>query len=225
MQFINHRINTIAQLAHVPTENGAEIDIRYHNDTLVLHHDPFAHHTNPPETLREFLGKWRHTGPLILNVKTEGVEQSCIQMMQEFDIQNWFFLDLSMPFFAIYSEHAKNKNIHGFGVENLAVRFSEREPIEYALAFTGRAKWVWIDCFTELPLDSDKVTQLRAASFKLCLVSPELQGHSLNRIAEFQTKCEGFDIDAVCTKRPDLWGQPTPPELVTYLDAQYPFHK
>lgn len=225
MQYINHRINTRAQLAHVPKGNGVEIDIRYHNDTLILHHDPFAHHTNNPETLRKFLEGWQHAGPLILNVKSEGIEQSCIALMKEFNLTNWFFLDISMPYFAIYSEHAKNNTFQGFCVENLAVRFSEREPIDYALAFSGAARWVWVDCFTKFPLGAEEVSKLREAGYKLCLVSPELQGHSLDRIQEFRQKSIDFDIDAVCTKRPDLWGQPTSPELVTYLETQYPFQK
>ena len=49
---------------------------------------------------------------------------------------------------------------------------------------------------------------LKNAGFKLCIVSPELQGRSdHNHIMEFRSKIEllGINGDAVCTKYPDLW--------------------
>ena len=36
-------------------------------------------------------------------------------------------------------------------------------------------------------------------------LSPELQNHSLNLIPEFKTLIKNMTIDAVCTKRSDLW--------------------
>jgi hypothetical protein len=94
--------------------------------------------------------------------------------------------------------------VPGLGVDNLAVRFSEREPIEYALAFAGAAGWVWVDCFTRLPLDAHNHARLKA-HFKICLVSPELQGHDTSRIEEFKIQLRGLQIDAVCTKVPERW--------------------
>lgn len=220
--YINHRINTVEQLSHVALTNGIELDIRYHENELVLHHDPFRHHETAPEKLEDLLKAWHHNGPMILNVKTEGVEKACIALMNKYNIKNWFFLDLSMPYFAIYAETAKNKEIEGFGPDNLAVRFSEREPLEYALAFAGKANWVWVDCFTHLPLNNDIYTKLKDAGYKICIVSPELQKHSMNNIAAFQKQLAGMDIDAVCTKRPDIWGQTTTEENQTYLNSTYP---
>ena len=125
--------------------------------------------------------------------------------MAKYKIDNWFFLDMSMPYFAIYSEIAINNRLKNFGPANLAVRFSEREPIEYALAFKDKAKWVWVDCFTKMPLDNNSYKKLKDAGFQICLVSPELQKHSTDRIADFKKQLIGLEIDAVCTKRPDLW--------------------
>lgn len=223
MIYINHRINTVEQLAKVPKTNGAEIDIRYHENELVLHHDPFQHHINSPQKFRHFLESWHHEGPLILNVKTEGVEKECIKLMRDFKVKNWFFLDLSMPYFCIFSEHAKNGRFEGFSPENLAVRFSEKEPIEYALSFSGKASWVWVDCFSYLPMYEENYNALKQAGFKICLVSPELQSHSMDLISEFRAQCGDMEIDAVCTKRPDLWGQNLPENVIKQLERDYPF--
>ena len=206
LQIIAHRINTIAQLKNVPKNFGIELDIRYHDNDLVLHHDPFLHHLEPkPEKFSEFLKHYDCSGELILNVKTEGVEEKLIAIMNQFKIKNWFFLDLSMPYFVKYAKLAASVSVQGFTADNLAVRFSEEEPIEYALKFAGKAKWVWVDCFTKLPLDDESYKKLKAAGFKICLVSPELQKHSVDRIAEFKKQIGTKFIDAVCTKNPDLW--------------------
>lgn len=206
LQIIAHRINKIEQLKSLPEHFGIEVDVRYHNDDLVLHHDPFNHHKDPLlEKLSDLLSSYKLSGPIILNIKTEGVERACIELMSKFKIKNWFFLDLSMPYFVKYANSAKNKSIPGFAAENLAVRFSEEEPIEYALAFSGKASWVWVDCFTKMPLDDLSYQKLKDASFKICLVSPELQGHPINFIQEFKSLLRGKEIDAVCTKNSKLW--------------------
>ena len=205
MIIIAHRINTLSQLKSVQKDFGIELDVRYHEDDLILHHDPFSHHNSNPEKFSEILKHYQCEGPIIVNVKTEGVEEKCIELLNKFKIKNWFFLDLSMPYFVKY---AKRSDITGFfSPENLAVRFSEEEPIEYALNFAKKAKWVWVDCFTKLPLDDVTYNKLKQAGFKICLVSPELQKFSTDRIAEFKKQLQGKEIDAVCTKYPDLWRQ------------------
>jgi hypothetical protein len=203
LQIIAHRINTIAQLKEVPKNYGIELDVRYLGNELALHHDAFLQ--DQMQNFPDFMKHYHCTGPMILNVKSEGIEERCIALMKQFQITNWFFLDLSMPFFVKYSKIAFSGAIPGFSPENLAVRFSEEEPIEYALNFAGKAGWVWVDCFARMPLDDESYQKLKRAGFKICLVSPELQKHDQSRIAEFKNQLAGKEIDAVCTKYPDLW--------------------
>jgi hypothetical protein len=89
-------------------------------------------------------------------------------------------------------------------VRRLAVRYSEFEPVEFALAFAGRVEWVWVDCFTRLPLDAETYRQLRR-NFKICLVSPELQNHPRSMIQSFRQQLRTMPIDAVCTDYPADW--------------------
>lgn len=205
MWIIQHRVNTAAGLRKLPKSHGAEIDIRYHDDDLVLAHDPFGHHRLRPERLEDWLTAWDHDGPLILNVKTEGLEQDCIAMMGRHGVRQWFFLDLSPPYLVKYSLAAARGEQASFSPANLAVRFSEHEPVEHALSFAGRAGWVWVDCFSRMPLDRQTAERLRDAGYRLCIVSPELQKHDEERIAEFRRLLASIQPDAVCTKRPDLW--------------------
>jgi len=194
MEIIAHRRNTAAELAATPPNLGVEIDIRTRNGDLILHHDPFA----GGELLEQWLERFRH-GTLILNVKEEGLEDRLIELMGERGVERFFFLDQSFPFLVRTADK---------GERRCAVRVSEYESVETALSLAGRIEWVWVDCFTRFPLDGSSASRLADAGFRLCLVSPELQGQSadsdipaLRRLLE----AEGIKADAVCTKRPELW--------------------
>jgi hypothetical protein len=207
MWIIQHRVNMPSDLRMLPRHHGAEVDLRYHCDTIVLAHDPYGHHRQNLASFEDWIAGWDHEGPLILNVKTEGLEDDCIALMRKHGVRNWFFLDMSPPYLVRFSLAAARHEIPGFTPANLAVRFSEHEPLDYALSFAGRAGWVWVDCFSRMPLDSEAAARLREAGFRICIVSPELQKHDLGRIAEFRGLLESIQPDAVCTKRPDLWLQ------------------
>lgn len=189
---IAHRINTVEQLIKVDKTYGIEIDIRYEGKNLVLHHDPLR---TGDELLDDFLKAYNHQF-VILNVKTEGIEKEVLRLLAKYSIKNYFFLDLSLPYLIKYMN---------LGEDNIAVRYSEYEPIEFVLAFKGKVKWVWIDYFTKNPLTVESYLILKNAGFKLCIVSPELQGHSINTIEKYKRQLKKMDISAVCTKRPDLW--------------------
>jgi hypothetical protein len=187
---IAHRINTIAQLQNTPVEYGVELDLRPDGNKIIIHHDPFAQ----GEDFEDWLKFYKHKF-IILNTKAEGMDERVIALMEKYQISNYFFLDLSLPFLIKYMKK---------GVSKIAVRFSEFEPMEFVMKFAGKVEWVWVDCFTDLPLNQDNYTILKK-HFKLCLVSPELQGFDVSRIQEFKNKLQDMPVDAVCTKRPDLW--------------------
>lgn len=187
---IAHRINTIAQLKATPPEYGVELDLRPDGNKIIIHHDAFAQ----GEDLEEWLKHYHHS-MIILNTKAEGMEERILALMEKHKIKDYFFLDLSLPFLIKYMRK---------GVSKLAVRFSEYEPIEFVMKFAGKVEWVWVDCFTHLPLNQSNYQELKK-HFKLCLVSPELQGNDLGMIEKFKEQLRGMDIDAVCTKQPQLW--------------------
>ncbi len=192
MILIAHRINTAAQLQDVPPEYGVEVDLRDRGERLILQHDPFK----DGEDFETYLSHYRHR-LIILNVKSERVEHRALELMRRFGVEDYFFLDSSFPMIRLLSEQ---------GERRIAVRFSEHEPVESALAVAGRAEWVWVDCFTRMPLTPESYTELKS-HFRLCAVSPELQGRPVTEIAAYAERLRPYPVDAVCTKRPDLWRQ------------------
>ena len=193
MNIIAHRRNTLAELKATPVQFGVEVDIRSHGEKLIIHHDPFV----DGEEFERWLAHYRH-GILILNVKEEGLEARLIALMAEHGLSDYFFLDQSFPFLVKWSRQ---------GERRCAVRVSEFESIDTALALAGSIDWVWVDCFTRFPLTAESAATLRQAGYRLCLVSPELQGRPADvEIPALRTLLASLriDADAVCTKTPDL---------------------
>jgi hypothetical protein len=194
MKLISHRRNTVSELLATDSKYGIEVDIRSKGDRLIIHHDPFV----AGESFDEWIDAYRH-GTLILNVKEEGLEARLIALMQSKGIADYFFLDQSFPFLVKWSKAGEHR---------CAVRVSEFESIETALTLAGKVDWVWVDCFTRFPLSAYDARSLKDAGFKLCLVSPELQGRDANvEIPQLASLLKERNIaaDAVCTKRPNLW--------------------
>jgi len=194
MKLISHRRNTVSELLATDSKYGIEVDIRSKGDRLIIHHDPFV----AGESFDEWINAYQH-GTLILNVKEEGLESRLIALMQSQGIADYFFLDQSFPFLVKWSKAGEHR---------CAVRVSEFESIETALTLAGKVDWVWVDCFTRFPLSEHDARSLKDAGFKLCLVSPELQGRDANvEIPHLVSLLKERNIaaDAVCTKRPNLW--------------------
>jgi NADH-quinone oxidoreductase subunit B len=90
------------------------------------------------------------------------------------------------------------------GNKNIAVRYSEYEPLALSQKFQGLVDWVWVDCFKDWSLSEHDYRELKK-HFKLCLVAPELQGHPPSKTEEFKNKLKQMPFDAVCTKKPEQW--------------------
>ncbi|MEM6450149.1 MAG: phosphatidylinositol-specific phospholipase C/glycerophosphodiester phosphodiesterase family protein [Cyanobacteria bacterium P01_D01_bin.105] len=193
MLIIHHRRNTLKLLAETHPRYGVEVDIRSDGSQLIVHHEPFKNAVG----LEEWLQGYKHR-LVILNTKEEGLESHLSDLMKKYGIQDFFFLDQSFPFLVKTAKEGENR---------CAVRVSEYESVETALNLAGRVRWVWVDMFTRFPLTKEDYDQLKTAKFRLCLVSPELQNHSVSMISELKKYLQANDIsmDAVCTKSPELW--------------------
>lgn len=188
MEYIAHRINTKEELCQLPHEYGVELDLRDDlNGRIYIQHNPFE----PGEDFEEYLKVYHH-GTMILNVKSERIEHKILELIKNYDVKSYFFLDSTFPMIKLLSD---------MGERNIALRFSEYEGIDTLEAMQGKVDWVWVDTFTKLPLNRETATRIKNMGYKLCLVSPELQGQP-EKISVYteQIKKEEINFDAICTK-------------------------
>jgi hypothetical protein len=182
--YIAHRINTLEELAKVPSEYGIEIDIR---DELLVVHDPFT----PGIQLEDLLKRFHHRF-IILNIKCERIEYKIMDLLSKYNITDYFFLDSSFPM--IYKLTSE-------GNKNVAIRYSEFE--HSILEMKGRCDWIWVDSFNDtLSLSASDYQAFKEAGFKMCFVSPELHGFSIESIDKLMNEMRerGMVPDMICTK-------------------------
>lgn len=193
MQIIYHRVNKSIQLADIDIKYGVEIDLRSNNGKIILEHDPFSE----GEIFENWLQCFHH-GTIILNIKEEGLEDMTVDILKRRNVHDYFFLDQSFPFLV-----NKNKTIN----KKTAVRYSEFEDIETVKKVRNLISWIWIDCFTKYPSsDLEILKYFQKEGIRLCLVSPELQGHNhINFVKQYKTLIKSYNLDAVCTKYPEFW--------------------
>ncbi len=187
MKFIAHRINTLNELKSISPNYGVELDLRDYQKDLILSHDPFV----GGELFADYAKHYNH-GTMILNIKSERIEWEVLKILKQNQISDYFFLDSSFPMIYQLSEN---------GETNIAIRFSEFEKADTVFAMQNRVKWIWVDCFTKIPIDKILFDEFKDAGFKLCFVSPELQGRQEDIIPyKNYLKEKNIIFDAVCTK-------------------------
>lgn len=192
---IHHRINRVADLDRVAADQGAECDLRRGPGpgTVRLAHDPDEDGDDLGEWLDRFAARGCR-GPLVLNVKEDGLEEWALGLVRRRGIEDFFFLDSQVPTLVRWTARR--------GERRFAVRLSGFEPPEAVGRFRGLAEWLWVDCFDGEPLPAE-VVQDASEGFRVCLVSPELQGAEPEAIADFAVLLPF--ADAVCTRHPEAW--------------------
>jgi hypothetical protein len=194
MIIIQHRVNDLLSLRNTPKDFGVEVDVRSTDSDLYLSHDPFTKGVS----FREYLEGYNHR-LLVLNVKEDGLESACLELLNNFGVKDYFFLDQPIPSLV-------RGGLQGF--RDVACRMSEFESIQSTRLQAPFANWVWVDFFMKPEIEVGLFGTLKSLGLKVCLVSPEL--HSIDRIHEVRELrdilfSQGVTPDAVCTKYPEKW--------------------
>lgn len=202
MKIVAHQINTLEKLKELPNTYGVEIDVRGYGERMLLNHDPIVD-PNTHVDLETYLKQATAQGVsfYVFNIKEAGYEQRVIDLAAKYNISknNYFILDVEFPY--LY------KAVRKLGIREIAVRYSEAEPIQAAEAQmidgVPMLDWVWIDTNTRLPLDEVKDGQdivNRLMKFKTALVCPDRWGRpeDIDSYAE-EIKQKGLRLDIVMT--------------------------
>lgn len=182
----------------VAAGHGIETDLR--RDALgrfYVSHD--AGTWSPATCARRHAALWRRArGPIALNLKEAGHEAALVAFLHEEDLRSRVFLfDLEL---LDGGSGMIADRLHRIdpGVP-LAVRVSDRgEPVARALRQTA-ADVVWLDEFDGPWATREDVTRLSLAGFRVCAVSPDLHGGSLEASRRRWDAFVRWGVDAICT--------------------------
>ena len=76
--------------------------------------------------------------------------------------------------------------------KNIAVRFSEFEPIENATSFSGKLNWIWIDSVTKVPINKENFKIIN--QYNICVVCPSLWNR-VNEINDVKQNLDSYNFD------------------------------
>ena len=192
--FVAHRINNLKNLSMIEKNVGIEIDIREDNQDIVLAHDPFTKNVQDKIKLIEILPFFENRF-LIINVKSERIEQRFIEISKNYlKRNNYFFLDSSL---SVINQYRNNKDFI------FCSRYSEYESLLTSKMLVKKklTNWIWIDVFNKLPINKKISITLNNIKAKKCLTSPCLLGREED-IKKYAKIIKRFDlnIDAICCK-------------------------
>ena len=191
MIFIAHRRNTLEELNTTPVEYGmrsiSAAAAKTSSSTMMRWFRA---------EISEWIAAYRH-GTLILNVRKRDWRRACFPM-DSHGITDFFFLDQSFPFLVKWAKAASSAAPSAYRIRIHRYRAQSRGQSRLGLGGLLHA----------LSVERGRGARLQDAGFRLCIVSPELQGRNaeteIPAYAALLTE-RGIAAKAVCTKRPDLW--------------------
>ncbi len=171
---------------------GIETDIRDCNGSLIVSHDMAVADSVKVNELFELYNKYNCFLPLALNIKSDGLQVKLKNLLELYNIQNYFVFDMSAPETLQYSK----QEIIFF------TRMSEYEKNPF---FYEKANGVWLDEFENHWISEEIVKKHIENGKKVCIVSPELHGRKYidewKHYREIEKEVESDKI-MICTDNP-----------------------
>lgn len=139
---------------------GTETDIRDYQGELVISHDIADKSSLKLEILFELYHKINPTLPLALNVKADGLQCKLKELLNKYEINNYFLFDMSIPECLQYVRQ-------GFNI------YTRQSEYEINPSFFNEANGIWLDEFHGHWINKE-IIQHYNISKKICIVSPDL---------------------------------------------------
>ena len=143
---------------------GIETDIRDYKGELVVSHDIATDSSIALEELFQIYKELDSGQTLALNVKADGLGPLVKELLEKYQITNYFLFDMSVP--EMVSYRVRNLNYYS--------RFSdiEKNPVLYENAIG-----IWYDSFfDESVINMKQIERFLDDGKRVCLVSAELHG-------------------------------------------------
>lgn len=172
---------------------GIETDIRDFDGGLVISHDIAVDSSYSTEFLFNQYKESQCRSTLALNIKADGLSGKLKELLEKYEIPNYFVFDMSIP------ETLRYLNLE----MNVFIRYSEYEEADKELY--GRSKGIWLDAFKDEWYDNNFVNLHLENNKKIAIVSSELHGRKedgLWQLIKDNNWNESSEI-LLCTDIPD----------------------
>lgn len=172
---------------------GTETDIRDYKGELVISHDIADEKCISVKEMFEIYNKYDNDLPLALNIKADGLQVKLKELLEEYNLNNYFVFDMSVPDGLQYLK----QNIKSF------TRESEYEK---APSFYDEACGIWLDEFQGHWITKEVVEKHIKNNKQICIVSPDLHKREYKKEWQHYKEIEkelGIDNLMICTDYPE----------------------
>jgi hypothetical protein len=173
---------------------GLETDVRDFNQKLVISHDIAS---SESMDLELFLERYKQLGketPLALNIKSDGLSILLKEILNKFEIDNYFVFDMSVP------------DTKSYLLNNL-ITYSRQSELEKQPVFYEEVNGIWLDGFDSEWYSSELIQAHQHFKKTIAIVSPELHGREYSsfwnwikfnniHLLENVLLCTDFPLDA-----------------------------
>lgn len=167
---------------------GVETDFRDFNSKLVIAHNIPTGDEMSAEDFFRLYSKIGNGLPLALNVKADGLQERFANLLEKYQVENYFLFDMSIP------------DTLGYVNKNLKI-FSRHSEYEKDLPFYQYSDGVWMDCFNSDWFNEEQIISHIGAGKKVCIVSPELHKREIGEVwSKYRVKTDGGL--SICTDLP-----------------------
>lgn len=160
---------------------------------LVISHDPADTECLKFDDFLTLYKKYSTNLPLALNIKADGLQYLLKELLQKYEISNYFVFDMSVPDTLIYLDL-------GFKV------FTRQSEFEPNPAFYERASGIWLDEFYSHFINKNLIKTHLENNKTICIVSPELHKREyLKKWQEYKNIIKDLNSNNImlCTDYPD----------------------
>ncbi|MDC0415210.1 hypothetical protein OAM25_02550 [Gammaproteobacteria bacterium] len=172
---------------------GIETDIRDYNSELVISHDIPTKKNITVRALFDIYTKYDTSLPLALNIKSDGLQDQLLSLIKEYNIDNYFLFDMSVPDGIQYIKY------------NMKV-FTRQSEYELSPTYYENAKGIWLDEFHDHWI-TEEILQKHINQKKIiCIVSPELHHRNYQKEWEDYKVIESkldYNKIIICTDKPE----------------------
>lgn len=167
---------------------GVETDIRDFNGELVISHDIASSNSLKAEKFFQIYCKYNKELILALNVKSDGIQKLTMNLLNKYDIKNYFLFDMSVPEQYVYSK-------------NHFIVYTRHSDLEKELVLYDKSAGVWMDEFDNEWIHEEAISYHLKNNKKVCIVSPELHGKDYRNKWSMYKTIKNDEV-ILCTDKP-----------------------
>lgn len=172
---------------------GTELDVRDDRSQLVVSHDIPKGKPLDFRKVLDLRAKYKTSCYLAINIKSDGLQESLKDLLDQYDVKHYFVFDMSVP--------------DALGYLNAGIKmFTRQSEYEQVPSLYSKAAGVWMDEFRRHWISADQIRNHVCRGKKVCIVSPELHyRRHLPIWKEYRKVVREADTDQImiCTDIPE----------------------